>query len=171
MSVSSKRTSAPLTTVSAQQLSLRATEQGGPVRVGFFEVLRDRPGIGYDFITVQQDRHPALARHRNGVLFDKAPGYRLGGETFVCERQLGPPAIRAEPAIRLGAGEVKQLHWMRLIRKSQAVSQNEGERDKDKTFNCGVRGYSRSEGVPFSAGSFNFRPLGVKKCPKFQQST
>jgi hypothetical protein len=54
------------------------------------------------------------------LAYEKTPGYRFGGEThrngtlsvlqiaFVGERQLGPPAIWAEPAIRLGAGEVKQ---------------------------------------------------------------
>jgi hypothetical protein len=41
--------------------------------------------------------------------FSTKPGYRLDGETFACQRQLAPPAIWAEPGIRLGAREVEQL--------------------------------------------------------------
>jgi hypothetical protein len=37
----------------------------------------------------------------------KTPRYRLEGEALMSERELGAPAIGAEPAIRIGSGEVK----------------------------------------------------------------
>jgi len=86
------------------------TEQGRPILIGVFQVIRNSPRIGHHFVAVQQDWDPTLAGHRESILVGKAPWDRLGGEPFVCEGQLDAPAIGAEPASRLGAGEIKQLH-------------------------------------------------------------
>jgi hypothetical protein len=100
-----QRDLAPVRDEAREREAARAPEQGGPVRVGLLQVERDGPGIGDRAVAVHQHRHLLLPREGEPLLLGEAAGHRVEGEPLVPEREARPPAIGAEPAVVLGAGE------------------------------------------------------------------
>jgi hypothetical protein len=87
-----------------------AAEERRRIQIGVFEIIRDRPGFGDPAVAVDNDRNQLLCRWRDLRLFGKAPGDRLERKPLVRQCHSRPPAIRAEAAVRLRAGEVIVTH-------------------------------------------------------------
>src|ERR1700731_3435306 len=102
-----------------------AAEERTAIRVGVFEIIGERPGIGDPSLAVDQNRHAALPRRRNRVLFSEAPGDGLGRQLLMSEGQTNAPAVRAEASLGIGAGKIVEAKShgpiLELARRSAPV--------------------------------------------------